>query len=410
MIVTGESSGELYGSLLTKALKAKWPELHIIGVGGEKMKQAGVELISGISSAFGISEAISSYRTVKETFSKAVNAIEKFSPEVIVLIDYPDFNIRLAKIAKGKGIKILYYVSPQVWAWRKGRVKTIAEISDRIAVILPFEEGIYRGTGVQCEFVGHPVLEEIESLTQGITPPNPTLLNNPLSPPLLIPTHPPLVKGGIGDLSGGMGGLKTSLGLKPEHPVLALLPGSRPHELKSLLPVMLDVVKNFKAEFPNYNYQFVMPIAPNIDVKKYQGFIDKLKDEGVMVKKENAATALSISDLAVIASGTATLQAAFLETPMVVIYKLSPLTYFIGRLIVDVKYISLINLISDREVVKELLQSGANAKNIISELKKIMLDKDYRDQMTNYFRTVREIFAGKRPSQRVAEIIGEMAV
>ena len=385
MIVTGESSGELYGSLLTKALKAKWPELHIIGVGGEKMKEAGVELISGISSAFGISEAISSYRSVKETFSKAVNAIEKFSPEVIVLIDYPDFNIRLAKIAKGKGIKILYYVSPQVWAWRKGRVKTIAEISDRIAVILPFEEGIYRGTGVQCEFVGHPVLEEIELLKQRTNSSN--LENNPR-----------------------MGGLKTSFGLKPEQPVLALLPGSRPHELKSLLPVMLDVVKNFKAEFPNYNYQFVMPIAPNVDVKKYQGFIDKLKDEGVMVKKENAVTALSISDLAVIASGTATLQAAFLETPMVVIYKLSPLTYFIGRLIVDVKYISLINLISDREVVKELLQSGANAKNIISELKKIMLDKDYRDQMTNYFRTVREIFAGKRPSQRVAEIIGEMTV
>ena len=166
MIVTGESSGELYGSLLAKALKAKCPETRIIGIGGERMKEAGVEMVSGIASSFGITEAIAAYKTVRATFKKAVDAMEKFSPAILILIDYPDFNIRLAKVAKKKGIKVLYYVSPQVWAWRKGRVKTIAEVSDRIAVILPFEEKIYRGTGVQCEFVGHPVLEEIESMTE----------------------------------------------------------------------------------------------------------------------------------------------------------------------------------------------------------------------------------------------------
>lgn len=373
MIVTGESSGELYGSLLAKALKNRWPELNIIGIGGERMKEAGVELISGIASSFGLSEAFSSYKALKETFGKAVNAIKKRSPDVIVLIDYPDFNIRLAKIAKKTGMKVLYYVSPQVWAWRKGRVKTIAEVSDGIAVILPFEEGIYRNTGVQCEFVGHPVLEEIESLTKD-------------------KTH-----------------LKVSLGLKADRPVLALLPGSRPHELKNLLPVMLDVVKNFKSQFRDYNYQFIIPVAPNIDISKYSEYLDKLRDEGVIIKKENAVNVLSISDMAVIASGTATLQAAFLEVPMVVIYKLSPLTFFMGKLIVDVKYISIINLISDREVVKELLQSKAGAKNIIHELKQIMSDKKHRGEMIKYFKTVKDIFAGKKPSQRVAEIIYEMA-
>jgi len=373
MIVTGESSGELYGSLLAKALKNRWPELNIIGIGGERMKEAGVELISGIASSFGLSEAFSSYKALKETFGKAVNAIKKRSPDVIVLIDYPDFNIRLAKIAKKTGMKVLYYVSPQVWAWRKGRVKTIAEVSDGIAVILPFEEGIYRNTGVQCEFVGHPVLEEIESLTKD-------------------KTH-----------------LKVSLGLKADRPVLALLPGSRPHELKNLLPVMLDVVKNFKSQFRDYNYQFIIPVAPNIDISKYSEYLDKLQDEGVIIKKENAVNVLSISDMAVIASGTATLQAAFLEVPMVVIYKLSPLTFFMGKLIVDVKYISIINLISDREVVKELLQSKASAKNIIHELKQIMSDKKHRGEMIKYFKTVKDIFAGKNPSQRVAEIIYEMA-
>ncbi len=372
MIVAGESSGELYGSLLAKALKTSRPELNIIGIGGERMKNAGVYLISGIASAFGLSEAISAFKSVKETFKKAVNALERFSPEVLVLIDYPDFNIRLAKVAKGKGIKILYYVSPQVWAWRKGRVKTIADISDRIAVILPFEEKIYKGAGVSCEFVGHPVLEEIESLTESKEK------------------------------------LKISLGLNADQPVLALLPGSRRHELKSLLPVMLDVVRSFKKEFAAYNYQFLMPVAPNIDIEKYQEYIDRLKDSGVIVTKENAIKALSVSDMAVIASGTAVLQSAFLETPLVVIYKLSPLTFFIGKLIIDVKYISLVNLISGGEVVKELLQSKAEANNIVDELKKIITDKNYRDSMIGHFKAVKNKFAGKEPSQRVAEIICEM--
>jgi len=372
MIVTGESSGELYGSLLAKALKIKRPDMRIIGIGGEKMKDAGVEIVSGIASSFGISEAIAAYKAVKATFKKAVGAIERFSPAILVLIDYPDFNIRLAKIAKKKGIKVLYYVSPQVWAWRKGRVKTIAMVSDRIAVILPFEEEIYKGTGAQCEFVGHPALEEIESLKKDTF------------------------------------AFKMSLGLDPERPVLALLPGSRPHELKSLLPVMLDIVSNFKAEFPAYKYQFVMPVAPNVDIKKYQEYIGRLEHEGVIVKKENAINMLSISALSVIASGTATLQSAFLETPMAVIYKISALSYFIGKLVIKVKYISLINLISGTEVVKELIQSEADAKNIMKELKRIMLDKDYKEQMINRFREAKNMFEGKQPSARVAEMICEM--
>ena len=372
MIVSGESSGELYGSLLAKALKAKCPEARIIGIGGEKMKEAGVKMIAGITSGFGISEAFASYRRIKETFGKAVNAIEEFSPKALVLIDYPEFNIRLAKVAKKKGIKVLYYVSPQVWAWRKGRVKTIAEVSDRIAVILPFEEKIYRGTGVQCEFVGHPVLEEIESMTED------------------------------------RAGLRKNSGINTDSTVVALLPGSRPHELKSLLPVMIDVVRNFKAEFPDYNCRFIMPVAPNVDIEKYQNYISRLRDEGVAVEKENAVKALSMADMAVIASGTATLQAAFLETPMVVIYKLSPFSFFIGRLIVDVKYISLINLISGREVVKELLQSRADARNIMRELKEIMLNKDYREQMITRFRTAKEMFKSRTPSARVAEMACEM--
>jgi lipid-A-disaccharide synthase len=372
MIVTGESSGELYGSLLAKALKRKSSDLRIIGIGGERMKEAGVELISGIASAFGLVEAVSSYKTIKNTFKKAVDAIEKISPKVIVLIDYPDFNARVAKVAKKKGIKILYYVSPQVWAWRKSRAKTIASISDFIAVILPFEEEIYKKLGARCEFVGHPALEEIESLKR----------DKAL--------------------------LKRKLELNSEQPVIALLPGSRPHEMKKLLPVMSDVVKDFGAQFPDKNYQFIMPIAPNIDIKAYQPQLISLVEAGVVIKKENAIKALAVADMAVIASGTATLQAAFLETPMVVIYKVAGISYYIAKLIIDVKYISLVNIMSEKEVVKELIQTKADSENIIDELDKIMQDKNYRKQMIIYFEKFKEKFSGKSPSQRVSEIIFEM--
>ena len=156
MIVTGESSGELYGSLLAKELKTRYPDLHLVGIGGEMMRRAGVELISGISSAFGISELFSALRDLKSAFKRIKEAIKELMPDVLVLIDFPDFNIKVAGFAKACKIKILYYVSPQVWAWRKGRVKRIAGLVDRMAVILPFETDIYRRAGLRSEFVGHP--------------------------------------------------------------------------------------------------------------------------------------------------------------------------------------------------------------------------------------------------------------
>ncbi|MCE5194912.1 MAG: lipid-A-disaccharide synthase [Nitrospiraceae bacterium] len=378
MIVTGESSGELYGSLLAKALKEKQPDIRIIGIGGDRMRQAGVEIIAGIASAFGISEVIAAYKKLKKTFDLAVKALSDLSPDLIVLIDYPDFNIRLAKIAKKKNIKILYYVSPQVWAWRKKRANTIADLSDRIAVILPFEEEIYTKLGAECEFVGHPAFEEIEPLASEIAS-SETAKEN----------------------------IKKTLGLKPDKPVVALLPGSRPHELKSLLPVMLDAAIAINAEYPD-KYQLIMPLAPNIYTEEYDDYFCSLKNERVLINRENAIKSLAVSDAAVIASGTATLQSAFLETPLVVIYKLSRLSYFIGKLIVDIKYISIINIIPDKQVVKELLQKNVSAKNIMDELKKITMNGEYRKNMIAHFKELKRSFAGKKPSQRVADMIIEM--
>jgi lipid-A-disaccharide synthase len=371
MIVSGETSGELYGSLLACSLKEKFPGVRIIGIGGERMREAGVELISGIASAFGLAEAVSSLRTIKKTFRRAADTIGKERPDVLVLIDYPDFNLKLASFAKKNKINILYYVSPQVWAWRKNRIKKIARLVDRMAVILPFEEEIYRETGLDCEFVGHPVLDE------------------------------------IGDMKPGRDRAKEVLGLRGDRPLLALLPGSRPHELQRLLPVMLGVVRAFKKDLGEF--QFCIPLAPNTDQSVYEEIFEDFRKEGVAISRGDSLKVLAASDIAVIASGTATLQAAFLGVPSVVVYKLFPLTFWIGRMIVKVKHISLVNILAGREVVKELLQADASPGNITRELKRILEDARYRRQMLRSFEEVKAQFAGKRPSERVADIIIEIA-
>jgi len=371
MIVAGETSGELYGALLAEALKKKVPQVRVVGIGGERMQAAGVDLISGIASAFGLTEAVSSLRTLKETFRKASDALRRHRPSVLVLIDYPDFNLRLAADARVLRIPVLYYVSPQVWAWRRGRVKKIARLVDRMAVILPFEEAIYRDTGLDAEFVGHPVLDEIRGMKTG--------------------KH----------------ALKAELGLDPGLPLIALLPGSRPHELEQLLPLVLDIVRACKRTFPGH--QYCIPFAPNTDLVKHLSCIDMLKAEGVSVNKGASLRTLAASDYAVIASGTATLQAALLGVPLIVIYKLFPLTFWLGKRIVRVKWVSLVNILSDREVVRELLQKDATAENVLQELDKIMHDSAYCDQMQKAYEDVRKVFAEKHASDRVADLIIAMA-
>ena len=377
MIVAGESSGELYGSLLAKALKGMWPDVRVAGIGGERMRDAGVEMLAGISSSFGVTETLLSLKRLRESFDIASRALSGLAPEVVVLIDYPDFNFRIARIARRRGLKVLYYVSPQVWAWRKGRVKTMGEIADKVAVILPFEEEIYTRTGIPCEFVGHPVMEEIEEYENRIQNSESRIQN-------------PEYKNQTGS-----------------NPVIALLPGSRPHELKTLLPVFVDFVRMSKDALPGS--QFIVPLAPNIEAEKISGLISLLRGMGVEFVKGRTIESLAASDLAVVASGTATLQAALLRVPTVVVYKVSPVTYIAGKTILDVKYISLVNIIPGRQVVREFIQSEANAVNIMQEVRKILYDVSYRSAMISSFEEIRKMFSGKRPSRRVAELVGGMA-
>jgi len=370
MIVTGETSGELYGSLLATALKKKLQDIRITGIGGEQMQAAGVELISGITGSFGLVEAISSLRKIRETFRQAVEALRKDRPAVLVLIDYPDFNLKLAAEAKKENIRILYYVSPQVWAWRKKRIKKIARLVDKMAVLLPFEEKLYKDSGLDCEFVGHPVFDEIEAISKDRK------------------------------------ALRKELGLKEDLPVLSMLPGSRTHELDRLLPVITEIVASFRKD----QYQFCVPLAPNTDIRRYGRQLEELRAEGVVINKGKSLRSLAASDIAVIASGTATLQSVLLGVPTVVIYKLSPLTYFLGKLILNVKHISLVNILSGKGVVREFIQDQASARNVADEIRKITTDDSYRQEMLRAFDKVREMFAGKKASERVADIVIEMAI
>lgn len=402
MILAGESSGELYGSLLAKALKSKWPDVHIIGMGGSRMREAGVELIAHISDAFGLLEAVSSLSKIKTALKNAREALRKFRPQVLIPIDYPDFNLKVATIAKPLGVKILYYVSPQVWAWRKGRIRKIAGLVDKMTVVLPFEEKIYKDAGVECEFVGHPVLEEIDEVLQSAVGSRQPTDSSRTSSELSHITIEPEIKTHF----------KSALGLNPQRPLLSILPGSRPSELKRHFPLIVDMIRQFKrdSELASAgNYQFCIPLAPNTDEEKYKPYLEQLQGEDVVIRKGESVRVLAASDMAVVASGTATLQTALLEVPMVVMYKLSPLTYQLGKRIVKVKYISLSNILSGKEVVRELLQESANPHEIIKELKKIMFDKRHRDEMITVFRKIRDQFADKKPSERVAEIVMEMA-
>lgn len=389
MIVSGESSGELYGALLAKTLKNRNPCITIIGVGGDRMQTAGVNLISRISSSFGITEAIKTYSEIKRTFKKVVSALKSFNPQVIVLIDYPDFNMKVAREAKKLGIKVLYYVSPQVWAWRKGRVNTLGKLVDKMAVILPFEEEIYRNADIPCEFVGHPILDEImeDIRTTGYR----------------------LQDTGTTELKAA---IRKELGFIPDMPVMTLMPGSRVHEIKRLLPVMSDVIREMKERYPDY--QFVMPIAPNLshDALSLMNELEKNTHHALRFTC-HAIKTLIASDIAVIASGTSALQAALVGVPMVVVYKLSPLTYFIGRLIVKVKHISLVNILLDYIDgqglrVKELLQKDANIENIVEELSRIITDSNYRKEMVSQMTKVRNLFLDREASSRAAGIVEEL--
>jgi lipid-A-disaccharide synthase len=360
-IIAGEASGDLHGSNLMKALKQKDPNADFRFWGGDLMaKQDGIMVKHYRDLAFmGFLEVAMNLRTILNNIKFCKEDIKNNRPDVLILVDYPGFNLRIAKFAKELGIKVVYYISPQLWAWKEGRVEVIKKYVDEMMVILPFEEDFYKKHGVHSHFVGHPLLDAISTLEEV-------------------------------DIEE----FKKENNLN-EKEIIALLPGSRKQEVEKMLQMMLSVRPYFK------EFQFVIAGAPSLPKEFYETYVD----DNVHFVSNKTYDLLRCSKAALVTSGTATLETALLNVPEVVCYRGSKVSYAIAkRLVKNIKYISLVNLIMDREVVKELIQSDLNTNNLIEELKKIF-EGEKRSQVLRDYELLRQKLGGKGASENAAEVI-----
>ncbi|MBI5344029.1 MAG: lipid-A-disaccharide synthase [Deltaproteobacteria bacterium] len=376
-ILSGEESGDQHGASLMAALKRVMPGISIKGMGGVKMREAGLEgLDSRDISVVGITEVIEKFPTILKAFGLLKKRLKAERPDAVVLIDFPDFNLRFGKEAKKLGIPVIYYISPQVWAWRKGRVSDIKGLVDKMLVVFPFEEKIYRKAGVDVEYVGHPLADTaICALSKEEA--------------------------------------RTTLGIPPKKTVIALLPGSRTAEVKRLLPPMLQaasIIKDGIAAPQNRGSQeagdepiFLLLAAGSIS-DGLVGSILKGPSHEVRVVRDAVYTALRASDAAVVASGTATLETALIGTPMVIVYKTSSLTYAVAKALVGVDYIGLPNIIAGEKIVAELIQGAASAGNIARETLDILNGPGRKDAIIQGYGIIRKRLRPGAP-QKAAEAI-----
>ena len=371
MIVAGEASGDLHGSNLAKALKRLSPEVSICGMGGTSMKEAGVEILYDAArmAVVGIIEVISHYSDIRAARKTLLDELHNNPPDLLILIDYPGFNLMLAEKAKKLGIPIFYYISPQVWAWHASRVKKIRRLVNRMAVILPFEKEFYRQQGMEVDFVGHPLLD---SVTCKI--PREEFLN--------------LHK------------------IDPNCTVIGLLPGSRKKEIANLLTLYLAAGEQLAKEHDNL--VFLLPLAPGLtqDDLDAHGFGEC--NFQVKVVDSDRYDLMSACDAVIAASGTVTLELAILNIPMVVAYRTSPFTCWLARKLVDVKYISLVNLVADREVVPELLQEEVTVDNLTAQLAPLLFAPKIIESMRQGLAGVCEHLGGPGASERTAKIALEI--
>lgn len=361
-IISGEASGDLHGSNLVKALKQQ-ADIEIMAWGGDLMEKEGAQILKYYKElAFmGFWEVITNIRTISKNFKICKQQILDFKPDAVVLIDYPGFNLRMAKFCKEHEIKTLYYISPQVWAWKQNRVKKIKAFVDQMYVILPFEKPFYEKFDYEVEFVGHPLIDAIEDFKTKA----------------------------LDEV-----GFRKKYSLD-ERPIIALLPGSRNQEINVKLPIMLSVVNYYK------DYQFVIAGAPSKDREFYQEF---LQGSNIALVQNDTYNLLNNSHAGLVTSGTATLETALFRVPQVVCYKGSSISYQIAKRVIKVKYISLVNLIEDQEIVKELIQGELTTDNIRTELNKI-LSGEGRSTMLNNYDSLIQHCGGVGASQNVAELI-----
>lgn len=372
MFSAGEASGDTHGASVARALKERFPEAEMLGMGGQKMEEAGVRIVYNIDKLgfIGIVEILKALPKFFKlrTYLKEIMMREK--PDVFVCIDYPGFNMKMAKVAHELGIPVLYYICPTIWAWHRSRGYDIAKYTNKVACIFPFEAKAYEDFDVDVHFVGHPLLDIVKAEETRE---------------------------------------ETMNRLQADEKAfrLMLLPGSRLQEINGLLDLMLDAVEEVQAEHPNI--QVFLPRAHTIPRELLEEKIANHKVDVVITEGKNYDL-MAICDAAIAASGTATLETAIMDLPTILVYKVSPVTYAIGKRVVKIPYVGLPNIVAGKEVIPELIQGDANSGNVARELRKLMDDATYYNEMKTSLGHVKEELGEPGAVERVATLIGEMAM
>jgi len=367
-IVAGEASGDQHGAKLVTAMQKKNPALFFCGIGGPELRRAGVRIVVDASelTVVGITEVFAKIPGILKGMGTIKKVLKNLKPDLLILIDFPDFNLHIAATAKKLGIPVLYYISPQIWAWRQSRVKRIKRLVDHMAVILPFEQKFYAQNNVPATFVGHP------------------LLDGHLPPPQPAPT-------------AGVDGQTT----------IGLVPGSRENEIIRHLPVMLDTTDILKDRLKHAT--FIISHAPSVERQQLEAIVaDHPCRMDVEIISDGVEAVFERSDMLVAASGTVTLQAALHGTPMVIIYKVSPISFMLGRALVRVPYIGLVNLVAGRKLVPEFVQNDAQAENIASAVEDMLSDRRQFNQLKEQLVELRDLMGGTGASQKVADLAFSM--
>lgn len=370
MFSAGESSGDQHAAALFNELKARRGDIRGIGMGGAKMAAAGIDIgyDSSAIAVIGVIEVIKHYPEIRRALALMKRLLRDRRPDLLVCVDYKEFNFKLATYAKSIGVKVLFYVSPQVWAWRRGRVKQYGQVIDMMAVIFPFETAFYEVENVPVRYVGHPSVDKVKPLRSK---------NEDLR----------------------------EFGLAADKPVVGLLPGSRANEIKRLLPVMLAAAQGLQKDFPHL--QFILPQASSVADDLLADYL-RLAPVNVVVVKNQAYDAIQCCDAIMTSSGTASLEIALLGIPMLICYKLSPITYWLGRLLVKTPFIGLPNIVVGKAIIKEFIQHEARAENLAHEIRRLLADRDYNHTMRTELAEVKRQLGTGGASKAMAELVLEM--
>ena len=365
LLSCGETSGDLYAGELVRELRLRQPGIEVFGLGGDRLAAQGAELLAHVKdlAVVGLLEVVSHLRSLRRVFDRVLSEVDRQLPDVAVLVDYPDFNLRLARHLRRRGVRVVYYVSPQVWAWRRGRLDTIRKTVDHMLVIFPFEEALYREAGVPVTFVGHPLVDLV---------------------------HPPADKRGF----------VQGLGLDADRPIVALLPGSRPKEIAHNLPPLAGAVEKLAGERPEL--QFLLALAPSLS---FRAVADAFRSLPVHIVANQTQGVLASGTVSVVASGTATVEAALLGAPMVVVYRLAPLTYLLGRRLVKVPHFAMANLIAGERVVPEVIQRELTPERVAAEVRALLDAPARREAMQAGLAEVRRKLGEPGASGRAAAVV-----